>query len=68
MIMNPCDCGGLPFCHSVIVDGLYGEDVFYTVRCMKCGNVAVYQWTEDEALANWNENNTVYVNKPKYVL
>lgn len=36
------------------------EDM-YIVRCMHCGNVGMLEYTEDEALEEWNRRNTKYI-------
>ncbi len=50
-VMNPCDCGGLPYI-APYPDRLYDE--LYIVRCMLCGDVGMLEYTEDDALSEWN--------------
>ena len=36
------------------------DEGMYLVRCMLCGNVGMLEYTEDDALAEWNKRNTIY--------
>lgn len=55
--INPCNCGGLPYM-SPYIDRQYDE--LYIVRCMLCGSCGSLEWTDDEALEEWNKRNTKY--------
>ncbi len=59
MVMNPCNCGGLPYlAHYYAPTDTYCEDRMFIIRCQLCGNVGDLEFKEDSALANWNKRNT----------
>ena len=58
--MNPCDCGGLPYMTPYVDDRSHFNDM-YIVRCMVCGNVGSLEYTEDDALHEWNTKNRKYI-------
>jgi len=64
MIIHPCDCGGLPYVGLIN----RGYDTYYAVYCMLCGEVSSVEWTDDEAIENWNSVNTLYLNKVKWII
>jgi len=55
-IINPCDCGGLPYISPYQID----DNELYLVRCMLCGNVGKIEYTQTEAVEKWNEMNYSY--------
>ena len=59
MIINPCNCGGLPY----PCDYIDKYETLYTIRCMKCGNVGLLEPTESDALIKWNQNNSFKIDE-----
>lgn len=51
MEMEPCNCGGLPYVGQLIRQW----ETLFGVYCMLCGNCVSIDWTEDEAIENWNK-------------
>ena len=62
-ILNPCNldnCGGIPYMAPYYNRTLFQDEELWTVRCQLCGNVVSIEWTEDEAVKKWNEENVGY--------
>ena len=59
-VMNPCDCGGLPYVSPYVDQRSYYNDM-YVVRCMLCGDVGMLEYTEDDALSEWNTKMKKYI-------
>jgi hypothetical protein len=55
--MMSCNCegNGLPYVGQLIRQ----DDIFYGVYCMLCGNCESIDWTEEEAVMNWNKEQTL---------
>ncbi len=56
IILNPCDCGGLPFITEK--EDKYG--LLYLIRCQQCPNISSLEYNESESITNWNENNNSF--------
>ena len=53
--INPCKCGGLPYIAPY--DDNFTDGGLYIVRCMMCPNVGTLEYTDDEAIEEWNKKN-----------
>lgn len=51
MIMLPCHCGGLPYIGQIP----YRDDLNYAVYCMVCGENGGVEWSDNEAISEWNK-------------
>ncbi len=62
IIIHPCNCGGIPYLSPYAYDSRQAwTDEMYIVRCYRCGNVGMLEYTEDDAINEWNLKNTKYV-------
>lgn len=59
--MNPCNCGGLPYIAPYYNEARREYEDMYIVRCMQCGDVGMLEYTEDDALDDWNNRMKNYI-------